>query len=254
MSSLKPMQKPTSKTVRRRAAAKQAAKPDRRSLYIFYGLLGVAAILIAFMVIRGRANAPVAPSDISVEQAVRPLNAPTGQTTEGFWFKGQPDAPVTVTVFGDFQCPACQATFQQLEDDLDQRYVEAGKVKFVFHDFPLTSIHANAHLAAQAARAAGAQGKFWPFHDVLYARQAEWENDRDPTARFKSYAAELGLDQQAFDRALDDETYADVIDAAMAAGRQQGISSTPTYLVDGQRIETTALFSAIDAALQAKGR
>jgi protein-disulfide isomerase len=220
---------------------------------VFGGLLVVAVALIALLVVRGRANAPAEPSDVPIDQAVRPLNAPTGQTPEGLWYKGPADAPVTVTVFGDFQCPACRVAYQQIEDDIDRNYVETGKVKFVFHDFPLSS-HPNAVPAALAARAAGAQGKFWAMHDVLYARQPEWENDRDAEERFKGYAAELGLDQQAFDRALDTEEYAAAITSAANAGRQQGVNSTPTYLVDGQRVDANSLIAAIDAALKAKGR
>lgn len=251
MSTLRPLQKPVPKNARRRTVGKPAPT-NRRSLGIFVALLGVVALVIVVLVVRGRANQAIAPSNVSVEQAVRPLNAPTGQTAEGYWYKGRPDAPVTVVVYGDFQCPACQSAFRQLEGVLDQAYVESGKVKFVFHDFPL-SIHPNAVPAAQAARAAGAQGKFWAMHDLLYARQGEWEGDRDVTKRFKSYAAELGLDQAAFDRALDEKTYAQAITAAIGEGEKQGVNSTPTYLVDGKVTSANELLAAISAAIQAKG-
>jgi protein-disulfide isomerase len=254
MSSLKPLHRPAPKAVRRNSVAKQAP-PNRRSLLVFYGLLGLTAILIAALVIRGRANGAVGPSNVSVDQAVRPLNASVGQTDQGYWYKGDADAPVTVMVFGDFQCPACLAAYEQIEGGIDTNYVETGKIKFVFHDFPLT-MHANAVPAAQAARAAGAQGKFWQMHDLLYARQSEWENlsNSDVIARFKSYAAELGLDQSAFNQALDNGTYAAVITAAINDGNAQGINATPTYLVDGQQTDAGSLTAAIDAALKAKGR
>jgi protein-disulfide isomerase len=254
MSSLKPMHRPAPKAVRRNSVAKQTP-PNRRSLLVFYGLISLAAILIAALVIRGRANGAVGPSNVPVDQAVRLLNAPAGQTDQGYWYKGEADAPVTVMVFGDFQCPACLAAYEQIEGGIDTNYVETGKIKFVFHDFPLT-MHQNAIPAAQAARAAGAQGKFWQMHDLLYARQGEWENlsNSDVIARFKSYAAELGLDQTAFNQALDNGTYAAVITAAVNDGNAQGINATPTYLVDGQQTDAGSLTSAIDAALKAKGR
>jgi protein-disulfide isomerase len=252
MSALKPLRKPAARSARRSPVTRSQATNQRPTI-VFLGILAVAAILIAMLVIRGRANDQAEPSDVPVAQAVRPLNAPVGQTSEGFWYKGREDAPVTVIVYGDFQCPACLLAYQQLEDDVDRNYVETGKVKFVFHDFPL-AMHANAVPAAQAARAAGAQGKFWAMHDVLYARQAEWENDRNAIRRFKGYAAELGLDHQAFDQAIDEGTYAAAIATAANAGRQQGIKATPTYLVDGQPVETAALIASIDAALKAKGR
>ncbi len=254
MSTLKPLRKPAPKPVRRRSVAK-AAPPNRQPLIIFSLLLGVAVIGIVALVIRGRANAAVDASSVPLAQAVRPLNAPVGQTSDGFWYKGQAEAPVTVVVFGDFQCPSCRAAYQQIEIGLDQPYVDTGKVKFVFHDFPL-SMHPNAVPAALAARAAGAQGKFWQMHDLLYARQTEWENDNSSTVvkRFKSYATELGLNQAAFDHALDDQEFAPAITAAVSDGTKQGINATPTYLVDGKVTNANALITAIDAALKAKGR
>jgi protein-disulfide isomerase len=213
----------------------------------------VVVALIVALIVRARANAPVAASNVPVSQAVRPLNAPVGQTADGYWYKGQADAPVTVTVFGDFQCPSCYQAFQRIEPNIDQNYVDTGKIKFVFHDFPLP-MHPNAVPAALAARAAGAQGKFWAMHDLLYARQSEWSGSGDAMKFFKTYAGELGLDQAAFDSAVDNKTYAPAIDAAVADGNKQGINATPTYLVDGKAADTNALAAAIDAALAAKGR
>jgi protein-disulfide isomerase len=216
-------------------------------------LVVVVVVVVGVLIVRARAGAPVTPSNVPVDQAVRPLHAPTGQTAEGYWYKGNADAPVTVTVFGDFQCPSCLAAYQQIEGRIDQNYVETGKIRFIFRDFPLSQ-HANAIPTAQAARAAGAQGKFWAMHDLLYARQGEWAGDKDVTKRLASYAAELGLDQQAFTRALDDGKYAQEITAAIADGKKLGVNATPTYQVDGRVVETSGLVAAIDTALKAKGR
>lgn len=101
----------------------------------------------------------------------------------------------------------------------------------------------NRRHARQAARAAGAQGKFWAMHDLLYSRQAEWGNDGNVLARLKGYAAELGLDQQVFNQALDSQQDGDT----------QGINATPTYLVEGKSVDACGLRAAIDAALKAKG-
>ncbi len=91
-------------------------------------------------------------------------------------------------------------------------------------------------------------------HDLLYVRQTEWAEDSDVTKRLKSYAAELGLDQQAFGKALDDKQYDPVLTAAVADGTKQGINATPTYQVDGKVVDTNGLAAAIDAALKAKGQ
>ena len=255
MSTLKPLPKTSSTVARRASAARQVEARRRRDRMrlIAAGLVIVVVVIVAGAIAWSRAHAPVAASNIPVSQAVRTLTAPVGQTTDGYWYKGKDDAPVTVTVFGDFQCPSCYQAFQQIEGGIDKNYVETGKIKFVFHDFPL-QMHPNAVPAAQAARAAGAQGKFWAMHDLLYARQADWSDSGDAMKIFKSYAGELGLDQAAFNSAVDDKTYASVIDAAVADGNKQGINATPTYLVDGKAADTNALAAAIDAALAAKGR
>ncbi len=255
MSTLKPLPK-ASPTAVRRASAVRAAEARRRRdrMRLLAAVLTVAVVaLTVALIVRARANAPVAASNVPVSQAVRTLNAPVGQTADGYWYKGQDAAPVTVTVFGDFQCPSCLAAYQRIEGGIDQNYVETGKIKFVFHDFPLP-MHPNAVPAAQAARAAGAQGKFWAMHDLLYARQTEWADSGAAMKIFKSYAGELGLDQVTFDSAVDNKTYASAIDAAVADSNKQGINATPTYLVDGKAADTNALAAAIDAALAAKGR
>lgn len=253
MSTLKPMRKPTPRTDRRRSAAKIATSKNSPSRVIAAALVVVVVGVIGTLFVRSRMETPITASSISVEQAVRPLNAPTGQTADGYWYKGNADAPVTVTVFGDFQCPSCAVAYQRIEGGIDTNYVETGKVKFIYHDFPLP-MHPNAIPAAQAARAAGAQGKFWAMHDLLYARQNEWAGDKDATKRLESYAVELGLDSQLFNKALEDKTYASVLTAAVADGDKQGINATPTYQVDGKVVDTNGLTGAIDAALKAKGQ
>lgn len=253
MSGLKPLRKPVDRSARGRSTAKVAAPPRSRPRLIAVAAIVVVLLAVGALIVRQRANTPIAASGVPVEQAVRPLNVPTGQTADGYWYKGQADAPVTVTVFGDYQCPACAATFHSIEGGIDQHYVETGKVRFVYHDFPLP-MHPNAVPAATAARAAGAQGKYWAMHDLLYARQSEWQTDSEPKRRFASYATELGLDQQAFTKALDDGQVSAAIATAVADGNKQGITATPTYQVDGKVVETSGLAAAIDAALKAKGR
>jgi protein-disulfide isomerase len=257
MSSLKPLRQPQTRTRQVRRNSRAFVPPSGRSpLPIFYAIFALIIVAgVVLLAVRARQGGPLAASHVPVDQAVRPLNAPTGHTADGYWYKGQANAPVTVVEFGDFQCPSCGAAFQAIEPGIDQDYVDTGKITFVYHDFPLPQ-HANAVPAAQAARAAGAQGKFWQMHDLLYARQSEWENlsNSDAIARFKSYAGELGLDQAAFNQALDNGTYASVITAAVNDGNAQGINATPTYLVDGQQTDAGSLTAAIDAALKAKGR
>jgi protein-disulfide isomerase len=180
-----------------------------------------------------------------------PLNAPVGQTPEGYWYKGKPDAPVTVIEYGDFQCPYCGLFANTQSLAIDHDYVETGKIKYVFHDFPLP-MHANAVAAAEAARGAGDQNAFWAMHDMLFAKQQEWSDLSDPSSRFADYAQQLKLDRAAFTSALASGKYQTVIAQAQQDGVNAGINATPTFVINGQQYESSQLRAAIDAALAAK--
>jgi len=89
-------------------------------------------------------------------------------------FKGNADAPVTIVEFSDFQCPFCLRFYQQTLPSIMENYVDTGKVKFVYRDLPLDSLHANARPAHIASECADEQGKFWDYHDILFDKQTEW--------------------------------------------------------------------------------
>ena len=148
--------------------------------------------------------------------------------------RGDPDAPLRIVEFGDFQCPACQQFALAVKPQIDAAYVDEGIVRFEFHDFPLVSIHAHAFIAARAARCALDQGgpNFWAFHDRLYAEQATWAaSPSAPTDTFVAYAASIGLDVNDFTSCLDSDRHADVVSANMRLGSEMGVSSTPTVVV-----------------------
>lgn len=250
MSTLKPLKRPRKAPVRHGPGASAGRPP----LTAFYALLGAIAVVgIAVLAIRARNAPPLPPSDLPMSQVVRPLTVPTGQTAEGYWYKGDPDAPVTVIEYADFQCPACAMVWRQIEGGIDRDYVETGKVRFVFHDFPLSQ-HRNAVPAAEAARCADEGGQYWAMHDLLFARQREWANERDPTERFVAYAGDLDLDREVFRRCLASDRHLAAIRQAGAEATRAGIGSTPTFIVEGRPVDATGLRGAIDAALRAEGR
>jgi protein-disulfide isomerase len=139
---------------------------------------------------------------------------------------GSSDAPVEVVVFSDFECPFCARFAQQTLAGLKD-FVDAGRLRLVFRNFPLP-FHSDAQKAAEAAECASEQGKFWEFHDRLFASQ----NDL-AVASLKNYAKEMGLDSAGFDECLDSGRMAAEVQSDLADGEKAGVSGTPTSFVNG---------------------
>lgn len=148
---------------------------------------------------------------------------------------GDPDAPVVVREFADYQCPAC-ARFASVAEQLKADYVETGQVRLVYFDFPLQDIHDNAMLAAQAARCAGDQNAYWDMHDKLFAQQSEWAGNNNAQGAFVRYAEELGLNPQRMERCLETELHREAVEQSLALAQQLQIRSTPTVLVDNIKV------------------
>ncbi len=233
---------------------------QKRSLLPFYLVLGGIALIGSIMLINAFGNTQTAPSSaVTIDQIIKPFNAPVGKTADGFAYKGTPDAPVKVIEYADFQCPGCGSYARSaIAQGITKNYVETGKIQFIYHDFPLSQ-HPNAIPAATAARCAADQDpqQFWRMHDVLFGRQAEWSNNADPTTRFAGYAQELGLDQPAFEQCFGSGHYTQPLHDAAQAATLANVQVTPTFLVDGQLVtlnQGSELQQAIDAALAAKGQ
>jgi protein-disulfide isomerase len=139
--------------------------------------------------------------------------------------KGPRDAPVTIVEFSDFQCPYCRAVIPTLKQ-VAARYPD--RVRWVFRDFPLESIHPEAPLAHEAARCAGEQDRFWPYHDLLFE-----QTDVTPAA-LKRYAAQLGIEAAAFAECLDSRRHRAAVAADVQAGHRLGVTGTPTFFVNGR--------------------
>ena len=135
--------------------------------------------------------------------------------------------PVTVIEFSDFECPACGHA-EPLVQALRRRY--GGRLHVVWKNLPL-DFHPHAHLAAEAALAAGAQGRFWEMHDRLFTHQRHLDR-----ADLEADAAALRLDLSRFRRALDTHQFAAAVDADTALATRLGVNATPTFFVDGQRL------------------
>lgn len=159
--------------------------------------------------------------------------------------KGSASAAVTVTEYGDLQCPACQGAHTLVNKPLLEKY--GNRIRFEFKHFPLQTIHPYAMEAAMAAECAADQGKFWEFLDMNYEKQKELNS-----SALRAWAESLGLDKDLFDRCVRSRIKKDAVLAEYKEGEAKGVNSTPTYLVNGTKVTSSieALSAAIDEALQ----
>lgn len=162
--------------------------------------------------------------------------------------KGQADAPVTIIEFSDYQCSFCARFVTQTLSQLEKNYIDTGKVKFVFRDFPL-SFHQHAQKAAEAAECADEQGKYWEYHDLLFEKQSEWSDAG--SGKFKDYASQLGLDTQAFNQCLDSGEMAEEVQKDFQDGQSYGVQGTPAFFVDGELISGAQPFETFKAKIDA---
>lgn len=139
---------------------------------------------------------------------------------------GPEDAPITIIEFSDFECPFCQRHFAQVYPQLLAEYPD--QIRFVYKDFPLTSIHPNAQSAALAAQCAFEQGEFWEYHDLLFSSRLPLN-----VSSYQQYASELELDVETFSACIEEERYAAQVAADVDQAHSLGVQSTPTFLVNG---------------------
>jgi protein-disulfide isomerase len=147
--------------------------------------------------------------------------------------RGNPEGKVTLIEYGDFQCPAC-ATYEPILQQLQGEF--PSDLKFVFRHLPLRSIHRNADVAARASVAAGRQDKFWEMHDLLYARQKDWSELSDAKDTVIKYAEELGLNKEQFEGDLSSDDTKEKVEKDYQSAVDLGFSSTPTFLLNNERI------------------
>ena len=156
-------------------------------------------------------------------------------------FKGPQNAPVTIVKFEDFHCPFCkqvQPTFTELLS------LYNGKVRLVHKDLPLDSLHPLARQAAEAARCASDQGKFWEYHDKLYANSPKAD-----IADLKNYAKELDLNVESFDRCFTSGKYKSVVQKDLNDGAELGLTGTPTFFINGREISGAQPLKAFTAII-----
>ena len=156
--------------------------------------------------------------------------------------QGAADSDVTLVEYGDYECPYCGAAYpivKRIQRQMGER------LRFVFRNFPITTSHPHAEAAAEAAEAAGAQGRFWEMHDMLFENQG---NLTGPELR--SYAETLGLDLERFDDELDRHVHADRVREDFMSGVRSGVNGTPTFFIDGMRHDESFDYDTLLEALE----
>ncbi len=211
-------------------------------LWVFVGvvLIGVVAAMVKLASVTG-AGTPVAVQTVNILPSIDSSD----------WIRGNPNASTTLIEYGDFQCPAC-ATFHSVVLAIEKELGD--NLRVIFRHFPLQQ-HANARSAAQAAEAAGKQGKFWEMHDMIYEGQREWseKSKTDAIAIFAGYAQKLKLNIDTFGKDMNDNTIIDKIEANFDQGVGFGVDSTPTFFLNNTKMSPRSYGEFRDAIFTAAG-
>lgn len=209
------------------------------------GVLTLIVVVAAAMIFGGVPQAP--------EKKVLAAKDQQILIRKDTYVQAVPNAKITLVEFGDFECPACGVAYPVVQKVL-QDY--KGKITYAFREFPIPS-HKYGTLAAQAAEAAGAQGKFYPMYDKLYSNQKDWGDEtKDTNAMdyFVKYAKELKLDVNKFKQDVENNAYDKRIKRDSGDGQQLGVNATPTFFLNGEMIEGGLPYdqfkSKIDAILK----
>jgi protein-disulfide isomerase len=221
-------------------------------MYIVLGVV-VAALVIAAVIIT--------PSLLPVGDIVTitPVERPMADGRA----MGDPDAPVTIEVYEDFQCPACKTFAEQIAPQIKDAYVASGDVYYIYRHYPFLDDNAPRNESDQAANAsmcAADENRFWDYHDMLFANWNGENQGAFSDKRLVAFAEALDLDMDAFNACFRENRYRDVIDQDLADGTKLGVTGTPSVFVNGQIVKPgfvpsyEEIAQAIDAAAGATGQ
>ena len=156
---------------------------------------------------------------------------------------------IEIIEFTDFQCPFCQQFFNQTYSQIKSKYINTGKAVLTIRHFPLVQLHKNAQKASEAAECANRQGKFFPYHDLLFAKMQP-DGTGLNIADLKRYALDLGLDTTRFNQCLDKGETASAVKADLEAGQKAGVTGTPTFFINGEKVVGALPFAAFETVIE----
>jgi protein-disulfide isomerase len=219
---------------RRAGVVKKQRASSMRTFYIVLVAVAVAgAGLIAWSATRPKSGSRIV--DASV---------PAGSAEA--WLYGNPDAPVQIVEFSDYECPACANFATITAPDVRQRIIDAGLANLRYYDFPLPQ-HGNSVEASLAAACAGDQGRYWEMHDRIFLGQPDWASERNPKGVFADYVRNLGLNVDQWEQCYDQRRHEPRILANKAYGERTKITSTPTFIIGRRMVPGSLSYDRLKA-------
>lgn len=228
----------------RRAQRVIQQQQERRKRLITYigGAVVVAVVAVALLILFTRdSNGSAANAEISDPPAL-----PTDVPLEGRTM-GNPEAPVTLIEYGDFQCPGCGQFAREIESQIVENYVATGQVQFEYRDFAFLGDESMA--ASQAAFCGQDQGQFWEMHHMLFYNQEGENRGAFDRGRLNRMAERVGLNMDEFATCMDDGVHEEAIEQSTQGGSTAGVTSTPSFLINGELLSGVNNYQAIAAAL-----
>lgn len=232
---------------------------DKYKLFLPISII-VAAVVISGAILYSRAVPSKSSDSVATGQnANKQVKEPVDVSIDDDAVLGKSDAPVTIIEFSDFQCPFCRSFWKNAFAEIVKEYIDTGKAKLVFRDYPL-SFHPMGVPSAKAAECAKEQGKFWEMHDVIFEEQ---EKLGEGTVQYtvndlKKWAAKVGVNTTQFNDCVDSEKYKAEIEKDAADGVAAGVTGTPAIFINGRLIAGAQPFSVfktiIDEELKKSGK
>ena len=212
---------------------------EQRQKLITYGIIAaVAVIVVVVLILVNQGTTQV--------QSFTPIDRPNVKDNS----MGDPNAPVKVVEYSDFQCPYCRRFTEEQEANIIAKYITPGKVYFTYT--PFSFIGQESVVAAEAAYCAMDQGKFWEYHDILFANQNGENVGTFTQSKLINFAKVLNLNTSEFQTCLTSQKYSALVNQDIQNGKNVGVQATPMFWVNGQLVQSNELESAIDTALQGK--
>lgn len=235
-------------TTRRRKLSRQTQPEQKGITRLQIGIVaGIAVIMVlAFIILNQGAGGGEPVETASTPSSATPMAEqslfagidlsaiPNGLTEEGNPALGSPDAPVTIVEYSDYQCPHCGNFAKNTLPELIKEYVVPGKVRYVHKDMAI--LGEQSQWAAQAANCAAEQGRFWEYHALLFQQEGRANQGVFSRENLKKYAADLGLDTEAFNQCLDQNKYAQKVVQETREGKQRGVEGTPSFFVNDELV------------------